>query len=232
LGGAPAWAELLEQARRHSIPLALTYGMTETASQVVTLKPEAFLAGNNSCGQVLPHAQVTIRSSTGELLGSNQTGIITIEADSLTLGYYPEAETLNRKSKIQNLKSDDLGFFDEQGYLTIIGRRSNKIITGGENVFPAEVEAAILATQLVADVCVIGLPDQYWGQVVTAVYVPSSLNVFPASLRAAVEDKLSRFKRPKYWVPVESLPRNAQGKVNYEQLKKVATDFLLVMGNG
>jgi O-succinylbenzoic acid--CoA ligase len=241
LGGAPAWAELLEQARRHRIPLALTYGMTETASQVVTLKPEAFLAGNNSCGQVLPHAQVTIRSSTGELLGSNQTGIITIEADSLTLGYYPEAETLNPKSKIvrlsahaevQNLKSDDLGFFDEQGYLTIIGRRSNKIITGGENVFPAEVEAAILATQLVADVCVIGLPDQYWGQVVTAVYVPSSLKVFPASLRAGVEDKLSRFKRPKYWVPVESLPRNAQGKVNYEQLKKVATDSLWVMGNG
>ena len=232
LGGAPAWAELLEQARRHRIPLALTYGMTETASQVVTLKPEAFLAGNNSCGQVLPHAQVTIRSSTGEIIGANQTGIITIQADSLALGYYPEAETLNPKSKIQNLKSDDLGFFDEQGYLTIIGRRSNKIITGGENVFPAEVEAAILATQLVADVCVIGLPDQYWGQVVTAVYVPSSLKVFPASLRAAVEDKLSRFKRPKYWVPVESLPRNPQGKVNYEQLKKVATDSLLVMGNG
>jgi len=232
LGGAPAWAELLEQARRHRIPLALTYGMTETASQVVTLKPEAFLAGNNSCGQVLPHAQVTIRSSTGELLGSNQTGIITIQADSLALGYYPEAETLNPKPKIQNLKSDDLGFFDEQGYLTIIGRRSNKIITGGENVFPAEVEAAILATQLVADVCVIGLPDQYWGQVVTAVYVPSSLKVFSASLRAAVEDKLSKFKRPKYWIQVESLPRNPQGKVNYEQLKKVATDSLLVMGNG
>jgi acyl-CoA synthetase (AMP-forming)/AMP-acid ligase II len=230
LGGAPAWAELLEQARRHRIPLALTYGMTETASQVVTLQPEAFLAGNNSCGQVLPHAQVTIRSSTGELLGSNQTGIITIQADSLTLGYYPEffPNSLN----LPTFQTDDLGFFDEQGYLTIIGRRSNKIITGGENVFPAEVEAAILATQLVADVCVIGLPDQYWGQVVTAVYVPSSLNVFPASLRAAVEDKLSKFKRPKYWVPVESLPRNPQGKVNYEQLKKVATHSLLVMGNG
>ncbi len=230
LGGAPAWAELLEQARRHRIPLALTYGMTETASQVVTLKPQAFVAGNNSCGQVLPHAQVTIRSSTGELLGANQTGIITIQADSLTLGYYPELfpNSLN----LPTFQTDDLGFFDEQGYLTIIGRRSNKIITGGENVFPAEVEAAILATQLVADVCVIGLPDQYWGQVVTAVYVPSSLNVFPASLRAAVEDKLSRFKRPKYWVPVESLPRNPQGKVNYEQLKKVAADSLWVMGNG
>ncbi len=226
LGGAPAWESLLEQARRHGIPLAPTYGMTETASQVVTLKPEAFLAGNNSCGQVLPHAQITIRSATGEILGANQTGIITIQADSLTLGYYPKlsANCLN----LPTFKTDDLGFFDEQGYLNVVGRSSNKIITGGENVFPAEVEAAILATQLVADVCVIGLPDQYWGQVVTAIYIPSTLEVSTASLQAAIEDKLTKFKRPKYWIPLKILPRNAQGKVNYEQLRKAATDLLTV----
>jgi O-succinylbenzoic acid--CoA ligase len=210
--------------------------MTETASQVVTLKPEDFLSGNSSSGQVLPHAQVTIRSSTGKILGANQTGIVTIEADSLALGYYPAGEPFNPKSKLcwkrtkeatQNLNSDDLGFFDQQGYLTIVGRRNNKIITGGENVFPAEVEAAILATHLVTDVCVVGLPDHYWGQVVTAVYVPNSIEVSLASLQAAVKDKLSKFKRPKSWVAVENLPRNAQGKVNYEQLKKVATEFLV-----
>jgi o-succinylbenzoate---CoA ligase len=222
LGGAPAWESLLEQARHHNIPLALTYGMTETASQVVTLKPEAFLAGNNSCGQVLPHAQVTIRSSTGEILGVNQTGIISIQADSLALGYYPVTPT----SQIHNLKSDDLGFFDEQGYLNIVGRDSNKIITGGENVFPAEVEAAILATELVTDVCVIGLRDRDWGQVVTAVYVPSSINVSPTSLQAAIEDKLSKFKSPKHWVAVENLPRNPQGKVNYKQIETIAIGSL------
>ena len=223
LGGAPAWAELLEEARRQNIPLATTYGMTETASQVVTLKPEAFLSGNNSSGKVLPHAQVTIRSTTGEILGANQTGIITIQTDSLALGYYPK-----RFTQQPYFQPDDLGFFDAQGYLTVVGRRSNKIITGGENVFPAEVEAAILATQVVADVCVIGLPDHYWGQVVTAVYIPSSLDVSTASLQAAVENKLSKFKQPKYWVAVETLPRNAQGKVNYDQLKKMATDSLAI----
>jgi O-succinylbenzoic acid--CoA ligase len=251
LGGAPAWTNLLEQARHYSIPLALTYGMTETASQIVTLKPEDFLSGNNSCGQVLPHAQITIRDSTGKILDANQTGVITIQADSLALGYYPEqgwgdgmmgrwgdGENFpNPKSKLrwkrtkgatQNLKSDDLGFFDEQGYLTILGRDSNKIITGGENVFPAEVEAAIFATQLVADVCVSGLPDRYWGQVVTAVYVPSSPEVSPALLQAAIADKLSKFKHPKYWIPAERLPRNAQGKMNYEQLKNVAIQSLSV----
>ncbi|MBW4549194.1 MAG: 2-succinylbenzoate--CoA ligase [Symplocastrum torsivum CPER-KK1] len=220
LGGAPAWAELLEQARGYNIPVALTYGMTETASQVVTLKPEDFLSGNNSCGQVLPHASVTIRSSTDEILGANQTGIVTIESDSLALGYYPHEE-------IQNLKSDDLGFFDKQGYLTIVGRRSHKIITGGENVFPAEIEAVIRSTQLVSDVCVIGLPDDYWGQAVTAVYVPSSLKASPTLLKTAVENKLCKFKRPKYWVTVEHLPRNAQGKVNYEQLKRLTANSLV-----
>lgn len=224
LGGAPAWPSLLEQARQYSIPLAPTYGMTETASQVVTLKPEAFLSGNNSCGQVLPHAQVTIRSAMGEIFGVNETGIVTIQAESLTLGYYP----IDPKSQTQTLQSDDLGFFDEQGYLTIVGRHSNKIITGGENVFPAEVEAAILATQLVTDVCVIGLPDREWGQVVTAIYVPNSPNVSPVSLQSSIEDKLSKFKRPKYWVAIETLPRNAQGKLNYEQIKTIALDALTV----
>lgn len=222
LGGAPAWGELLEQARLYNIPLAPTYGMTETASQVVTLKPEAFLAGNNSCGQILPHAQVTIRSSSGEILGTNQTGIITIQADSLALGYHLPGETLNLKSQISNLKSDDLGFFDDQGYLNIVGRSSNKIITGGENVFPAEVEAAIQATQLVTDVCVTGLPDSHWGQIVTAVYVASSQAVSPAILQTAIEDKLTKYKRPKHWVSLDSLPRNLQGKVNYEEIRKAA----------
>ena len=220
LGGAPAWAELLEEARRHSIRLAPTYGMTETASQIVTLKPEDFLSGKVSCGQVLPHAQVTIRTSTGQILGANQTGIITIQAKSLALGYYPELFTLNK------LQLDDLGFFDDQGYLNIVGRSSHKIITGGENVFPAEVESAIRATQLVNDVCVIGVPDTHWGQVVTAIYVPSHSTVTNTALKAALKDKLSKFKRPKYLISVETFPRNTQGKVNREKLLKIATASL------
>jgi len=288
LGGAPAYESLLTEARQQGIRLAPTYGMTETASQVVTLKPDAFLAGNNSCGQVLPHAHVTIRSTTGEFLGTNQIGIVTIAAESLALGYYSSGdkedkeggeltqnhvlerserairtsfeETLssttganfqtshlqtnnsaslhfpNHQSpspnshatpdKIPTLQSDDLGFFDEQGYLTIVGRHSYKIISGGENIFPAEVEAAILATQLVRDVCVIGIPHSYWGQAVTAVYVPRAWDVSVDILRAALVNQLSRVKQPKYWVPVEQLPRNEQGKVNYESVKTTALEFL------
>ncbi|NEQ67022.1 MAG: 2-succinylbenzoate--CoA ligase [Symploca sp. SIO2D2] len=226
LGGAPPWNSLLEEARRYKIPLALTYGMTETASGIVTLKPEAFLSGNNSSGQVLPHAQVTIRNTTGEILNANQTGMITIQADSLALGYYPEAEAFNPQSLIPDFPTDDLGFVDQQGYLHIIGRRSNKIITGGENVFPPEVEAAIQATELVSDVCVIGVPDADWGQMVTAIYVPNAQTVSHQLLATALEEQLSSYKRPKNWISVAKLPRNAQGKVNYEQLQAMVNGCL------
>ncbi|MBV9384984.1 MAG: 2-succinylbenzoate--CoA ligase [Chroococcidiopsidaceae cyanobacterium CP_BM_ER_R8_30] len=220
LGGAPAWDELLQQARRERIRLAPTYGMTETASGIATLKPQDFLEFNNSCGRVLSHAKVTIHSSTGQLLGINQIGNISIQSESLALGYYPECFTR------QEIQLDDLGFFDEQGFLNIVGRNSNKIITGGENVFPFEVEAAIRATQLVNDVCVIGIPDLHWGQVVTAIYVPSDSSVSNVLLQAALEDRLSKFKRPKYWIALTSLPRNSQGKVNYEQLQQIVNEYL------
>ncbi len=217
LGGAPAWEELFDAARNYQIRLAPTYGMTETASQVATLKPEDFLAGNNSNGQMLPHAQIIVKNESGEILGENQIGNIIIKAKSLALGYYP-----NIFNNFESLATDDLGFFDDRGFLNIVGRRSQKIITGGENVFPTEVEAAILATGLVADVCVVGLADKYWGEVVTAVYVVHYLEVSVEKLLAAIDGKLSKFKQPKYWVRVESLPRNSQGKINQGLLKEIA----------
>ncbi|MBD1826585.1 2-succinylbenzoate--CoA ligase [Microcoleus vaginatus GB1-A2] len=220
LGGAPAWPELLETARNYQIKLAPSYGMTETASQVATLKPEDFLAGNNSSGQTLPHAKITIRSAKGDILCYNKIGNIAVNAKSLALGYYPE-----QFGDGQYFQLDDLGFFDKNNCLNIVGRSSDKIITGGENVFPAEVEAVVRSTNLVADIAVIGLPDKDWGQVVTAIYVPANSEVTVKNLQAAIEDKLSKFKRPKYWVIVEQLPRNSQGKVNREQLQEIAIKY-------
>ncbi len=220
LGGAPAWPELLEIARKYQIKLALTYGMTETASQIATLKPADFLAGNHSCGHILPHATVTIRGSKGEILCDNQVGNIAVNAKSLALGYYPD-----KISNSEYLQLDDLGFFDENNYLNIVGRNSDKIITGGENVFPAEVEAAIKSTNLVTDVAVIGLLDKHWGQVVTAIYVPANSEVTVKTLQVAIEDKLSKFKQPKNWVLVENFPRNSQGKINREQLQQIALKY-------
>ncbi|HEY9644347.1 MAG TPA: 2-succinylbenzoate--CoA ligase, partial [Coleofasciculaceae cyanobacterium] len=230
LGGAPAWEQLLATARQQQIRLAPTYGMTETASQVATLKPEEFLQGRPGCGRVLPHAQIKIFNPQGQEV-TGQVGAIAIQSASLGLGYYTAGGQQlgnglpgSTATPLRPLfHTDDLGYLDAAGYLHIMGRNSRKIITGGENVFPDEVEAAIRATGLVADICVVGLPDRHWGEVITAVYVPHSseshLTQVQGAIAAKLSHKLSKFKQPKRWIAVERLPRNAQGKLNYEGVK-------------
>ncbi len=218
LGGSPPPIELLTRARIAKLPLALSYGMTETASLVTGLKPAEFLAGNNSCGQVLPHATIQLQS-----LGctDRQSALepdlksIQIQAQSLMLGYFPNLQP------IDYFEPDDLGLFvkaqstreDQASYLTILGRNSGKIITGGENVLPIEVINAIVATGLVADVWVVGLPDSYWGEVVTALYVAADVPISPTILATTIVGKISNYKIPKYWFPVAYIPRNELGKV-------------------
>ena len=204
LGGAPPWRSLLDQARQYKLQIALTYGMTETASQVVALKPADFLAGKNCAGQVLPHANLSL----------SEAGLISIAAQSLFLGYYPNFDYS------KTLKTDDVGAFDQAGYLHLLGRQSQKIISGGENIYPAEIEAAILGTKFVKDAAVLGLADPYWGEVVIAVVslrIPGDLD----RVKMAITKQLSRYKQPKHWFVVEQLPRNAQGKLNRIKLRQM-----------
>jgi o-succinylbenzoate---CoA ligase len=219
LGGAPSWSELLERARLNQIRLSPTYGMTETASQIAALQPENFLAGENSSGKILPHAQVTIATETGEFLCDQRTGLIAIQSSSLALGYYPHLFT-----EQDIFYPDDIGYFDH-GNLHIICRNSDKIITGGENVYPCEVEAVIRATNLVEDVAVLGLTDSYWGQIIAAIYTPVYPNLSSQKIEETIAGKLSRYKLPKLWIPLESMPRNEQGKINRKQLREIATSW-------
>ncbi len=252
LGGAPAWRSLLKQARDYNVKLCPTYGMTETASGIVywrsrrgqqscafgeplplrvelrkrgtcSASPSArshdFLNHNSSSGKVLPHATVEIIDNQGKSLNFGQIGTIKIQADSLYFGYYPDF------IRAESLITDDLGYFDAQGFLYIVGRKSQKIITGGKNVFPAEVETAILATELVKDVCVIGLPDDQWGQVITAVFVP--IESFDLNLlKQKLQLQLSKYKHPKNWLEVDSLQRSDRGKINYLKITQLALQKL------
>ncbi|ASC73995.1 2-succinylbenzoate-CoA ligase [Halomicronema hongdechloris C2206] len=214
LGGAPAWPALLAQAQ--GLPLALTYGMTETAAQIATLLPAEFRAGHRSSGRCLPHGQITIVDAEGRPLPPGSVGQIQIQAKSLALGYVPGPGL-----QASQFLPDDLGYVDAAGYLHVVGRGSTKIISGGENIFPQEVEAALLATGRVVDCAVVGLPDPLWGQAVTVLYVPQGA-VTMAQLRHAIAPRLSRYKHPKHWIAISALPRNAQGKINRFELECLA----------
>ncbi|MEB3293432.1 MAG: AMP-binding protein [Synechococcales bacterium] len=248
LGGAPAWATLLDRARGLNLPIAPTYGMTETASQVATLKPQDFLAGRAGVGKPLPHAQIRVVDEQGKSLPAGQIGQLLIQARSQMVGYFPPQTSTWEKATFQStsLQSDDLGYFDGDGFLHLLGRSSDKIISGGENIHPVEVEAAIRTSPWVADVAVVGVPDPKWGERVVALYVPASIaaqgTVIAAKDNAAnnktindpamllvqqqaqilqqVATQLARYKLPKQWIALESLPRNAQGKLNRQQLRQ------------
>jgi len=266
LGGAPAWPRLLRQARESGIPLALTYGMTETASQVATLLPERFLAGVNSNGQALPHAQIQILGTNHEVLSPGNTGRVAVSSQSLGLGYVlpgekPRLTSLNTGQK-QGLSespsalesaeaesslpfqlhsqekndpgmrsegiflTDDMGFLDEVGDLYIVGRCSTKLITGGENVFPEDVEATLLTLNAIRDACVVGLPDEYWGQRVCGLLVLSSPTGPLGKITTALRPYLPPYQCPKDWILVNAIPRTAQGKINRQESLKIAQKVL------
>ncbi len=203
LGGAPTWESLLTIARQKGLPIALTYGMTETASQVTTLLPSEFLAGQTNVGKPLPHVKIQILNDRNEICPSNQIGQIQIQSKSQMLG-------------VLNICPDDLGYLDPNGHLHIIGRSTDKIITGGENVYPSAVEALIRATGLVQDVCVIGLHDEIWGQRVVALWVGEYLSSCPPLTKEIWRGSLHQY--PKQWIQLPQLPRNAQGKIDRPQL--------------
>ncbi|MEM7797248.1 MAG: AMP-binding protein, partial [Cyanobacteria bacterium P01_C01_bin.118] len=213
LGGAPAWPDLLTNAQQ--LPISLTYGMSETAAQVATLLPQEFGQGVRNNGSPLPHVNLMIhQANSSDAQPTGTIGRIALQCSSLGLGYWPNTPLATAQKWFY---SDDLGYLDHHGHLHVVGRSSQKIITGGENVFPAEVEAALLATDLVQDVCVVGVPDPVWGQAVAALYVPAQ----PATaeqLKLALATILSSYKHPKRWRATDHIPRNAQGKVNRRQV--------------
>jgi O-succinylbenzoic acid--CoA ligase len=198
LGGGPAWPALLERAAEARVPLAPSYGLTETAAMVAALRPEEFLGGARSSGAALPHARI---DATGE-------GALRIAGESVFRGYFPEWRAE------RDFTTDDLGAIDGRGHVQVTGRRDGVIITGGKKVQPVEVEAALRATGEFDDVAVLGVPDPEWGEAVVACYPAAARVPDLARVAEALAAQLASPARPKRYVAVADWPRNAQGKLN------------------
>ncbi|UOO10880.1 MULTISPECIES: 2-succinylbenzoate--CoA ligase [unclassified Synechocystis] len=222
LGGAPAWPALLAKAKTASLNLAPTYGMTETAAQIATLTPAEFLAGQTGVGKLLPHVQLTITNSKDEMVAPGTVGLINIQSRALFKGYVPQNENSSREI----FTTGDLGYC-HNGYLHITGRRGRRLISGGENIDPEDIEALLLDRHLVQDVVIVGVGDRHWGEMLVAVYVP---NPGPgndvSTLSQCVKAQLSKPKCPKHWLPVSTLRRSPLGKLNYQFWQTWATEQL------
>ncbi len=214
VGGGPGWPELAERAADAKVPVAFSYGMTETAAMVAAQTAMEFSAGRRSSGRAMPHARIEIvDEASGALVPGGMAGVIRIAGGSVFRGYFPE----ERASR--SFETGDFGRWDETGGLHVLGRRDAVIITGGKKVHPAEVEAALHATGLFPDVVVMGVVDPEWGEVVVAYYPAQGGNTAAVELTGLKLEGLAPYQRPKRLVAVADWPRNAQGKINRAALK-------------
>ena len=203
IGGGPVPAALVDRCLALGVPIAPTYGLTEAASQVATLTPREVSARPGSVGRpLLPNA---VRIEDGEIL---------VRGPSVMICYADRPEATARALDGGWLRTGDLGYLDDDGYLYVLDRREDLIVSGGENVYPAEVEAVLREHASVEDAAVVGVPDATWGQVVAAaVQRRPSATMTEAALIAHCEARLAKYKVPKTVAFVSELPRSPGGKI-------------------
>lgn len=220
LGGAAAPAELVLRALALGWPISPTYGMTETAAQAVTATPAGALAKPASVGRPLAGISVEVVGSRGQQLAAGEVGEICVAGPTVMNAYYKDVLATNAALRGGALFTGDLGYLDDAGDLFVLQRRVDLIVSGGENVYPAEVEAVLLAHPAVAECCVVGLPDADWGQRVgAAVVAKAELKLEVGDLQRACRMKLAGYKVPRSWQVMDSLPRNSAGKVQRAELR-------------
>ncbi len=213
VGGARAPEPLLARARTRGWPVLTTYGLTESCSQVATQGFGA-AAGAADCGRPLDGVTVRIRGATAGG-PSPAIGRIELRGEILFDGYLEADGSLPLRDPGQWFETGDHGYLDAEGRLHIVGRRSDLIISGGENVYPAEVEQVLETHPDVAAACVFGVADDEWGERVAAALVASGdRRPAPGEIERFLDDRLSRFKRPARWSWQPSLPLLRSGKVD------------------
>lgn len=213
LGGGSVPEGLLQIVKRKQMPLFQTYGMTETSSQIVTLSADDALQKLGSSGKPLFPAQVKILKAQESIVGE-----IAVKGPMVMNGYV-ENKVANQESFIDGwLKTGDLGYFDEEGFLYVVERRSDLIISGGENIYPSEIESALLQIPGVNDAGVFGKKDQEWGAVPIACVVRERETITEQEIISFLTKHLATYKIPKRYIFVEELPRNASNKLMRHRL--------------
>lgn len=225
VAGAPVPRALIELYHRHGIVLEQAWGLTETAPFATHLPREQAISKVGSAGVAMPHTEVAIvDAATGERITEpGLRGEIVVRGPNVTIGYWnDEPATARAFDDDGYFHSGDIGYLDDDGYLFIVDRLKDMIISGGENVYPAEVENALGGLPGVLDVAVVGRPDDKWGETVVAIVaVAAGTSLSLEQVRAYAEQHLARYKLPRDLLVVEAVPRNAAGKINKPLLRQL-----------
>ncbi|MFD2628960.1 o-succinylbenzoate--CoA ligase [Oceanobacillus kapialis] len=212
LGGGPAPQSLLQTTKGKGIPVFQSFGMTETASQIVTLSARDALEKVGSAGKALPPAQLRISRPDKDGIGE-----IWVKGPMVTNGYFKKEDATNKAMQEGWLATGDLGYVDEEGFLYVVERRTDLIISGGENIYPSEIESVLSAFTGVREVGVTGQVDPIWGSKPVAFLVVDDF-ITVDMIEKYAQEKLAAYKVPAAFHFVTSLPRNASNKLQRNKL--------------
>jgi long-chain acyl-CoA synthetase len=220
-GASPIPVSTLQQALQvFACDFEQGYGLTETVGPVAMLRPQDHDGGPRmqSCGKAVPGTTINVVDDDGNECATGEVGEIIVTGPQLMKSYWNRPDDTRDVIRAGWLHTGDAGYFDCDGYLYIHDRLKDMIVSGGENVYPAEVESVLAACSGIADVAVIGVPDKRWGEAVKALVVPQAGSEISArDIAAYAQQHIAGFKCPKSIDFVDSIPRNPSGKI----LKKI-----------
>ncbi len=211
-GAAPVPVALIEKYAAMGIAVHQVYGMTESCGPACLTSPETALAKAGSTGKPFVHTDVRVVDADGRDVKPDESGEVLIRGPHVMKGYWRRPEATAETLRDGWLHSGDIATVDAEGFIYIQDRKKDMFITGGENVYPAEVENVILQHPGVGDVAVIGQPCEKWGESGFAVVVRKDPALDEAAILAHCQGRLARFKQPRGVAFVEAIPRNPSGK--------------------
>jgi fatty-acyl-CoA synthase len=217
--------QLIRTVHARGVPLVQVYGSTETCPIAACLKAADAERKIGSAGKPAAHCEVRVVDEMGHDAAAGATGQILVRGPNLMSGYWNAPEATAAALLDGWYHTGDMGYFDAEGYLYVNGRSKDMIISGGENIYPAEIENVLLESPDVAEALVVGLPDERWGEVVVAVVVPhQNCKVTESEVMRRVEGRIARFKQPRKVLFVDELPKTSTGKVRREAVRRLVAD--------
>ncbi len=208
---------LIEAFHARGVPVAQVYGSTETGPFSIALQPDEAMSHVGQVGRAAPGVQIRLADALGDEVPPGEVGEILVRGDNLMRGYH--RASVPESFRDGWFHSGDLARMDPDGFYEIVGRSKDMIISGGENIYPAEIENLVITLPGVAECAVIGVPDVRWGEVPVLVLVAQAgSRLDAAAVRAAYEPRLARFKHPRRVLVMDALPKTALGKVQKSAL--------------
>ncbi len=212
---------LIETICQRGVPLIQVYGSTETAPIAAYLKAEDAAQHIGSTGKAALHCDIRLVDAENKDAEPGNSGEILVQGPNVMTGYWNADKETAATLKDGWFYSGDIGHMDADGYLYIDGRIKDMIISGGENIYPGELENLLMEHQSITEVAVVGRPDERWGEVPVAVVVSSDATLQAADVCALFENQLGRYKHPRDVLFLDSLPRNTMGKIQKQEIREI-----------